>query len=663
MTGQKHVEPGPRTDEPRSNRDPAELERKLALLHEPHVAPLTAFVERLREERGGDDTVPWVDPTEAGVEARILLLLHAPGRKDVLRGDSGSPFVSADNDDHTAHNLWQLLRDARVNRGRDVVTWNAIPWYVDRKKVGKREAEEAQPALREFVELLPELEIVLLLGDDVREAWNEARIPARAVIATAPDPSPVSLNPDRRRRDELREALANARKLVRSTALPSTPVPNDQPAGVRRIEPAASLRGAIAVPGVKGISQRAVLLGALADGESRIRGFGRAGDTESAITVARAIGAEVIEDGPEELRVRGVGIRGARAPGSPIDCGNAGTVMRLTCGLLAGQSGTYELVGDESLSSRPQERVAAPLRLMGASIETTDGHAPVRIEGSPLHGINYELPVASAQVKSAILIAGLFSADGPTKVIEKHPTRDHTENMFEALGVRIQRTPKTVTVWPAERLKPLDLDIPGEFSSAAPFITAAVLLSGSELVIQGVNVSPTRAGLLDVLERMGARIGVYNRRKVGGEAVADLEVRSSPLVATRVEHEEVPRLVDELPLVALLGAFAHGTTYVNGAQELRAKETDRIETVTDALRGIGVHIKAQPDGFAIRGVPSRPRGGTVDSRGDHRIAMLGAIAGLVSREGVRVEDAECAAISFPGFYDLLASLVQSSETG
>jgi 3-phosphoshikimate 1-carboxyvinyltransferase len=425
-----------------------------------------------------------------------------------------------------------------------------------------------------------------------------------------------------------------------------------------KIEPAAHVRGAIAVPGVKGISQRAVLLGALADGASRIRGFGRAADTESAITVARAIGAEVIEDGPDELRVRGVGVRGARVPDAPIDCGNAGTVMRLACGLLAGQEGRYELVGDESLSSRPQERVAVPLRLMGADIETTDGHAPIRIHGATLHPISYELPVASAQVKSAILIAGLLADAGPTKVIEKLPTRDHTELMFGALGVRIQRTPHTVSVWPADRLEPLDLEIPGDFSSAAPFVTAAVLLSGSELVIQGVNVSPLRTGLLDVLERMGARIAVFNRRKVAGESVADLEVRSTPLVATRVEHEEVPRLVDELPLVALLGAFAHGTTEIRGAEELRAKETDRIETVTDALRAIGVRIRERPDGFSIRGVPSRPRGGTIDSRGDHRIAMLGAVAGLVSREGVQIEGAESAAISFPGFYNILSEVVR-----
>ncbi len=430
-----------------------------------------------------------------------------------------------------------------------------------------------------------------------------------------------------------------------------------------KVEPVAALRGAIAVPGVKGISQRAVLLGALADGESRITGFGRAADTESAITVARAIGAEVSDDGAEEVRIRGVGLRGARAPDTPIDCGNAGTVMRLTCGILAGQSGSFELVGDESLTMRPHERVAAPLRLMGGDVRTTDGHAPIVIRGAELHPIRYELPVASAQVKSAVLLAGLFAKDGPTTVVEEFPTRDHTERMFESLGVRISRTPNSATVWPVERLDAFELEIPGEFSSAAPFITAAALLSGSDLVIQGVNVNPLRAGLLDVLGRMGARIAVFNRRNVGGEAVADLQISSTPLVATKIEHAEVPRLVDELPLVALLGAFAHGTTEVTGAEELRAKETDRVETVTTALRAIGVHIRERPDGFTIRGVPSRPRGGSIDAAGDHRIAMLGAIAGAVSREGVTIKGPECAAISFPGFYDLLSEISVDGDIG
>ncbi|HZP72380.1 MAG TPA: 3-phosphoshikimate 1-carboxyvinyltransferase [Gaiellaceae bacterium] len=423
-----------------------------------------------------------------------------------------------------------------------------------------------------------------------------------------------------------------------------------------RIEPAAALVGAAAVPGVKGISQRAALLGAVADGDTRIRGFGRAADTLSALDAARALGAEVHDGGDDDIRIRGAGLRGLRA--ATVDCGNAGTVLRLLCGLLVGQSGSFELVGDESLTMRPHERVAGPLRQMGADIETTDGHAPVRIEGAALRSMTYELPVASAQVKSAILLAGLYASDGPTTVLEPHPTRDHTERMLGTLGVRMRRTERSVSVWPVESLPPLDVEIPGDISSAAPLIVAAVLLNGSELILQNVNVNPLRTGILAVLERMGARVGVFNRRTVSGEPVADLEVRSTSVTPTTVEAEEVPRLVDELPLVALLGAFAHGTTTVRGAEELRAKETDRIETVTEAMRGIGVRIEARPDGFVVRGTPARPRGGTVDARGDHRIAMLGAIAGLVSREGVTIEDPDCVAVSFPGFYDLLGQLTR-----
>jgi 3-phosphoshikimate 1-carboxyvinyltransferase len=426
-----------------------------------------------------------------------------------------------------------------------------------------------------------------------------------------------------------------------------------------RFEPAAALVGAAGVPGNKGSSQRAVLLGAVADGESRIRGFGRAADTVSAIDAARALGAEVVDNGDDDIRVRGAGLRGLQS--ATIDCGNAGTVMRLLCGLLVGQlGGTFELVGDESLTMRPHERAAAPLRSMGAAIETTDGHAPVRIEGRELQPISYELPVASAQVKSAVLLAGLFAQDGPTTIVEPHPTRDHTERMLAAAGVRLRRTERSVSVWPVERLAPLDVEIPGDISAAAPLITAAVLLNGSVLILQNVNVNPLRTGLLDVLDRMGARVAVFNRRTVSGEPVADLEVRSTQLVATTVEAAEVPRLVDELPLVALLGALARGTTVVRGAEELRAKETDRIETVVDSLRAIGVRIEARPDGFVVRGTPARPRGGRIDARGDHRIAMLGAVAGLVSREGVELQDAECVGVSFPGFFDLLAELAQTT---
>jgi 3-phosphoshikimate 1-carboxyvinyltransferase len=427
-----------------------------------------------------------------------------------------------------------------------------------------------------------------------------------------------------------------------------------------KVEPAAALRGAIAVPGVKGISQRAVLLGAIADGTSRIRGFGRAADTESAIHVVRQLGVEVEDDGGDEIVVHGAGLRGLRPPpeAEPLDCGNAGTVLRLTAGILAGQEGTFELVGDESLSSRDQTRIAKPLTEMGARVETTNGHAPVRITGARLRPITYELPVASAQVKSAVLLAGLLAQDGPTTVVEPVATRDHTERILQGLGVRVTRGAHDVSVWPVESLPPLDLEIPGEISSAAPYIVAAAVLAGSELVVQGVNVNPTRTGLIDVLGRMGARVTVFNRRTVGGEPVAEIEVRSAPLVATTIDGAEVPSLVDELPLFALAASFARGTSEVRGAEELRHKETDRIDAVVEELRRVGVRIEGRPDGFAVVGVPARPRGGKVDARGDHRIAMLGAIAGLASREGVEIRDAESVAISFPGFFDLLDSVAQ-----
>jgi 3-phosphoshikimate 1-carboxyvinyltransferase len=425
-----------------------------------------------------------------------------------------------------------------------------------------------------------------------------------------------------------------------------------------KISPAAVVEGAIAVPGVKGISQRAVLLGALADGESTIRGFGRAGDTESAIAVVRALGVEVAEDG-DLIRVQGVGLRGLEEAAGPIDCGNAGTVMRLLAGILAGQRGSYELVGDESLSSRPMERVAEPLRQMGANVETAGGRPPLRIEGGPLRPIRYRLPVASAQVKSCVLLAGLLAEDGPTTVVEANGhSRDHTERLLEFLGVRSRRGPHESSVWPVERVPPLDLGIPGEFSSAAPFVVAATLLSGSELLVRGVNLNSTRTGLLDVLERMGARIAVFNRSSAGGEPVGDLEVRSAALTATAIGREEVPRLIDELPLFALVAAMARGDSVVAGAEELRTKETDRIETVVEGLHGLGAHITGTQDGFRVRGVPSRVRGGRLESYGDHRLAMLGAIAGLVSREGVEVGGVEAAGISFPGFFDLLDSVVQ-----
>jgi 3-phosphoshikimate 1-carboxyvinyltransferase len=304
------------------------------------------------------------------------------------------------------------------------------------------------------------------------------------------------------------------------------------------------------------------------------------------------------------------------------------------------------------------ERVAEPLRRMGAQIETTDGHAPVRIEGTDaLRGTDYMLPVASAQVKSAILLAGL-NADGPTTVVEPRPTRDHTELMLEAAGVQVRRRTTSVTVEPAGALHLGEVLVPADFSSAAPLIVAATLLPGSELTIHDVGLNPRRTGLLAALERMGARISVFNRRRAGGEPVADLEVRFADLTATDVSADEVPSMVDELPLLALAAAHAHGTTTVRGAEELRVKESDRIAAVADALRALGARVQPTEDGWQITGVPMRLRGGRIDAVGDHRIAMLGAIAGLASRGPVQIEGAEAVAVSFPGFFELLETVTR-----
>ena len=422
-----------------------------------------------------------------------------------------------------------------------------------------------------------------------------------------------------------------------------------------RIEPAPTILGHIAVPGDKSISHRALLLAAISDGETSIEGFGRSADTEATIAVVRALGVRIYEAGETTLRVFGAGLRGLQQPAAPLDCRNAGTLMRLLTGVLSGQHGMFTLTGDASLSARPMERIAEPLRLMGVELETTDGHAPLTVTGGPVRGIAYELPVASAQVKSALLLAGLY-ADGETTVVEPLPTRDHTESLLEAAGARVRRRPRSVTVEPVERLQLGEVEVPGDFSAAAPFLVAGTLLPGSELTLHGLNLNPRRTGLLDVLERMGANVTVFNRRRIAGEPAGDLDVRPAELVGTDVSAQEVPLLVDELPLFALLAAHAHGDSRLRGAAELRAKETDRIEAVVEGLRRLGAHIRATDDGFVVRGVPSRLRGGWMASHGDHRIAMLAAVAGITSREGVEIRDAEAVAVSFPGFYELLDSL-------
>jgi 3-phosphoshikimate 1-carboxyvinyltransferase len=435
----------------------------------------------------------------------------------------------------------------------------------------------------------------------------------------------------------------------------------------RRFDPSGPLRGELRPPPDKSISHRAALLGAMAEGETAIARFLRSEDTAAALGAAAALGVAVEEErrGDEavDVRVRGIGLSGPgeRAPGEDveIDVGNAGTLLRLLPGWLAGQgAGTWVLDGDESIRRRPVDRVAEPLSAMGAAVSCRDGRLPpLRVEGAPLAGIEYRLPVASAQVKSCVLLAGLL-AEGETTVVEPIPTRDHTERMLAAAGVdvRIEETSVTVrapagrriTVRRAERIEPGPVEVPGDFSSAAFAIAAALLVPGSEVRVAGVGLNPTRIGLLGILRRMGAAVEVIEEPPSGGEPRGSLIARHGPLTATRVGAAEVPGAIDELPLVALLGGFAEGTTVVEGAEELRHKESDRIATVVVGLRGLGADVEERSDGFAVRGTGGL-RGGRLDSQRDHRLAMLGAIAGLASREGVEVAGMDAAAVSYPGF--------------
>jgi 3-phosphoshikimate 1-carboxyvinyltransferase len=426
-----------------------------------------------------------------------------------------------------------------------------------------------------------------------------------------------------------------------------------------RFAPSGPLRGELRPPADKSISHRAALVAAMADGETQVSGYLDAADTNSTLAAVRALGAQ-IEGAGSELRISGVGLRGARP--AAIDVGNAGTLLRLLPGWLAGQpGGEWTLDGDESIRRRPVDRVAEPLRGMGAQVDAREGRLPpLRVRGSALRGMEYRLPVASAQVKSCVLLAGLL-ANGPTTVIEQRPTRDHTERMLRAAGARVRTEPagtpitirgelpaQRVTVEPVERLELGRLVVPGDFSSAAFFMVVAALVAGSEVRIEGVGINPGRVGLLGVLTRMGAAIEVTETAAAGNEPMATIVARSGPLTATRVGAGEVPLAIDELPLVALAGCFAEGETVVTGAEELRHKESDRIATVVEGLSGLGAEIEAADDGFAVRGGGGL-RGGAIDAAGDHRLAMMGAVAGLASREGVEIDGFEAAGVSYPSF--------------
>jgi 3-phosphoshikimate 1-carboxyvinyltransferase len=428
-----------------------------------------------------------------------------------------------------------------------------------------------------------------------------------------------------------------------------------------RFDPVDRLRGDLVAPPDKSISHRAALLGAMTDEPVRIHGYLHAEDTHSTLNALRALGA-LIEERGDEVLVRGVGLREAREVTNPIDVGNAGTLMRLLPGWLAGQSGrAWILDGDASIRKRPVDRIAEPLRRMGAQIQATDERfPPFTVHGSRLHAISYDLPVASAQVKSCVLIAGLI-ADGATTVHEPIPSRDHTERMLAAAGVSIHRNGARVTVANTDELELETLVVPGDPSSAAFWIAAGVLVPGSRLLIRNVGANWTRTGFMRIVDRMGGIVLGDLEAEPGeeiptSEPITDLDVTSGPLVGTTVEADEVPLAIDELPLVALLGCFAEGQTVVRGAQELRVKESDRIEAVVTGLRGLGAEIEGTEDGFVVTGTGGL-RGGTISSGGDHRMAMLGAIAGMASKEGVEVVGMEAAAVSYPTFTDDLARLV------
>ncbi|HWI75382.1 MAG TPA: 3-phosphoshikimate 1-carboxyvinyltransferase [Baekduia sp.] len=425
--------------------------------------------------------------------------------------------------------------------------------------------------------------------------------------------------------------------------------------------PAKRLRGTVRPPADKSISHRAAILGAMAAEPVRVRNYLHAEDTTSTLNAMRALGALVTVD-DDVVTIRGTGLRDAAVPDRPIDVGNAGTLMRLLPGWLAGQEGrSYTLDGDASIRKRPVDRIAEPLTRMGATIDAVDDRLPpFTVHGAHLRSIAYDLPVASAQVKSCVLLAGLM-ADGATTVAEPAPSRDHTERMLSAAGVTVHRHGRHVTVTNVDELVLDDLTIPGDPSSAAFLIAAGVLVGGSRVQIVGSGTNWTRTGFHRIVERMGGIVvgeleGAPGDGVVGTEPVGDLDVAHGPLTGTVVEADEVPLAIDELPLVALLGCFAEGETVVRGAGELRLKESDRIATVVDGLNALGGDLEATADGFIVRGTGGL-RGGAIHSHGDHRLAMLGAIAGLASDEGVTVEGMEAADVSYPTFASDLGSLL------
>lgn len=417
------------------------------------------------------------------------------------------------------------------------------------------------------------------------------------------------------------------------------------------------LKGEVTIPGDKSISHRSVMFGSIAKGTTEITGFLQGADCLSTISCFRKMGVE-IENTQDKVLVHGRGLHGLAAPDSVLDCGNSGTTTRLISGILAGQNFSCTLTGDASIQKRPMKRIMDPLSMMGAQIESIhqNGCAPLAITGSSLHGIHYHSKVASAQVKSSILLAGLY-AEGKTQVTEPALSRNHTEIMLRFFGADITSEGCTASVLPAEELYGQKITVPGDISSAAYFIAAALLVPGSELLIKNVGINPTRDGILRVCQAMGADITLLNAVYDSGEPVSDLLVRHSNLKATEIGGELIPTLIDEIPVIAVMACAAEGTTIIRDAAELKVKESNRIRTVVDNLKAMGAHLEETEDGMIIHG--GKPlHGGIIESHLDHRIAMSFAIASLIAEGETTIQNAECVNISYPAFYEDLEKLKQ-----
>ena len=426
------------------------------------------------------------------------------------------------------------------------------------------------------------------------------------------------------------------------------------------IKPIKRIKRSITVPGDKSISHRAIMLSSIAEGESKIYNFLMGDDCLNTIECFRKMQVP-IEITESEIKIKGVGLRGLKKPDEILDVGNSGTTIRLMCGILAGQDFDCEITGDDSIQNRPMDRIIAPLRQMGSMIEGTKrrGYAPLKIQKSGLTAIDYNMPVASAQVKSAILLASIYAA-GTTSILEIHKSRDHTERMLNYMGANIKQDGLSIFSDPIDKLYAKEIYVPGDISSASFFLVLGAIAENAEITIENIGLNPTRTGIIDVLEQMGAHIKISNERILNGEPVGDIHVTNSDLRGMEIGGDIIPRLIDEIPIIAVAATFAEGTTTIRNAEELKIKESNRIAAMVTELKKMGADIEETHDGMIIHGRDTL-RGGRVESHNDHRIAMALAVAGLISEEGATINNSHCVTVSFPDFFDILDRMIKDEN--